>query len=456
MTTAFDILISLAKRRGFVFPGSEIYGGLAGTWDWGPLGALMKENIKREWWYSMLKPQVYPLDSSIIESAKVFESSGHVENFTDPLVECRVCKKRFRADHVGSPTSKKKSDFRACPECGGELGKTRKFNMMFKTHVGAVDPPAGGESAAVYLRPETAQGIFINFKNVVDAFHPKLAFGIAQVGKVFRNEITPRNFLFRAREFEQMELEYFCNPKDASQYFNNIREMRMRWFVDLGIKKENLRFHNYKKDELAHYASATTDIEYRYGLSDDGFSELEGIANRTDFDLKNHFPGYSWIGDEFVAKESGFVPYVLEPSVGVDRAFLAFLMDAYDEDDPPAGGGGEKRVVLRLHPKIAPVKVAVFPLVSNKETIVHKAHEIFENLYSSLLTHHFSLKVAWDDIGNIGKRYRRQDEIGTPWCVTVDYQTLEDGTVTVRDRDSAQQERMAVTQLESYFREHIK
>lgn len=441
MTTAFDILISLAKRRGFVFPGSEIYGGLAGTWDWGPLGALMKENIKREWWRAMLEPHIYPLDSSIIESAKVFESSGHVENFTDPLVECRVCKKRFRADHIGSPTPKKKSDFRACPECGGELGKTRKFNMMFKTHAGAVED----ESAAVYLRPETAQGIFINFKNVVDAFHPKLAFGIAQVGKAFRNEITPRNFLFRAREFEQMELEYFCNPKDASQYFNDIREMRMRWFVGLGIKKENLRFHDYAKDELAHYASATTDIEYRYGLSDDGFSELEGIANRTDFDLKNHFPGYSWIGDEFVAHEGGFVPYVLEPSVGVDRAFLAFLMDAYDEDNI----GGEKRVVLRLNPKIAPVKVAVFPLVGNKENIVSKAKEVFDALQKDMT-------ARWDDIGNIGKRYRRQDEIGTPWCVTVDYQTLEDDTVTVRDRDSAQQERMTVTQLESYFKEHIK
>lgn len=444
MTTAFDILISLAKRRGFVFPGSEIYGGLAGTWDWGPLGALMKENIKREWWRAMLEPHIYPLDSSIIESAKVFESSGHVENFTDPLVECRVCKKRFRADHIGSPTPKGKSDFRACPECGGELGKTRKFNMMFKTHAGAVED----ESAAVYLRPETAQGIFINFKNVVDVFHPKLAFGIAQVGKAFRNEITPRNFLFRAREFEQMELEYFCNPKDASQYFNDIREMRMRWFVDLGIKKENLRFHDYKKDELAHYASATTDIEYRYGLSDDGFSELEGIANRTDFDLKNHFPGYSWIGDEFVAREGGFVPYVLEPSVGVDRAFLAFLMDAYDEDDPPAGGGGEKRVVLRLHPKIAPVKVAVFPLIGNKENIVAKAKEVFDSLRKDIT-------ARWDDIGNIGKRYRRQDEIGTPWCVTIDYQTLEDGTVTIRDRDTAKQERIAANKIPAFIEKKL-
>lgn len=443
MTTAFDILISLARRRGFVFPGSEIYGGLAGTWDWGPLGALMKENIKREWWYSMLKPHIYPLDSSIIESAKVLESSGHVENFTDPLVECRVCKKRFRADHIGSPTPKKKSDFRACPECGGELGKTRKFNMMFKTHAGAVED----ESAAVYLRPETAQGIFINFKNVVDAFHPKLAFGIAQVGKAFRNEITPRNFLFRAREFEQMELEYFCNPKDASQYFNDIREMRMKWFVGLGIKKENLRFHDYAKDELAHYALATTDIEYRYGLSEDGFSELEGIANRTDFDLKNHFPGYSWIGDEFVAKEGGFVPYVLEPSVGVDRAFLAFLMDAYDEDEI----GGEKRVVLRLHPKIAPVKVAVFPLVSNKEQIVSKAKEI----YNQLRTSDYQFQTAWDDIGNIGKRYRRQDEIGTPWCVTIDYQTLKDDTVTIRDRDSAKQERVAIADVSRLLQEKI-
>ena len=401
---SLEKIVSLAKRRGFVFQGSEIYGGLAGTWDYGPLGVLMKENIKREWWRAMLEPHVFALDSAILANSKVWEASGHVENFSDPLGE-------------------------------------QQFNLMFKTHAGALE----NESATVYLRPETAQGIFINFKNVVDAFHPKLAFGIAQIGKAFRNEITPRNFLFRSREFEQMELEYFCEPKNADKYFSDIRTMRMKWFTSLGIKKENLQFHDYGKDELAHYAGATTDIEYRYGLSESGFSELEGIANRTDFDLKNHFPGCSWIDNEFVAREGGFVPYVIEPSVGIDRAFLAFLMDAYAEDEV----GGEKRMVLKLHPKIAPVKVAVFPLVGNKENIMAKAREVFDTLRKDFTT-------RWDDIGNIGKRYRRQDEIGTPWCVTIDYQTLEDSTVTIRDRDTAKQERVEVKELLQYIQDRLK
>ncbi|MEK7151052.1 MAG: glycine--tRNA ligase [Patescibacteria group bacterium] len=438
---SFDLIISLSKRRGFIFPGSEVYGGLAGTWDYGPLGVLMKENIKREWWRAMLEPHIYPLDSAILESAKVLEASGHVRNFSDPLVECQKCKKRFRDDHIShTPGDIVNPNTRRCPECDGNLGEVRRFNLMFKTHAGAVED----ESTVVYLRPETAQGIFINFKNVVDAFHPKLAFGIAQIGKAFRNEITSRNFLFRSREFEQMELEYFCDPQNAEQYFGDIRAMRMKWFIDLGIKKENLQFHDYDKDELAHYASATTDIEYRYGLSENEFSELEGIANRTDFDLKNHFKGYSWIEGEFVAKDSGFVPYVIEPSVGVDRAFLAFLIDAYTEDEV----GGEKRTFLKLHPKIAPVKVAVFPLVGNKENITAKAKEVFNDLRK-----HFTTR--WDDIGNIGKRYRRQDEIGTPWCVTIDYQTLEDDTVTIRDRDTARQERVVITDLKNLISEKL-
>ena len=548
--TKLETILSLCKRRGFVFPGSDIYGGLAGTWDWGPLGVLMKENIKREWWKSMLKPHIYPLDSAILENAQVLEASGHVENFTDPLAECKKCKRRFRADHLVNSendqdyvtiqqiviklahellstyeerdprdffedfvdkksiikyfAAKGASDSRVVLEFAplfseaissslgivdrvgeredhieaakaayGEFGslgdlKTlipisqavflnlgvkcencksiswslpRRFNMMFKTHAGAVED----DIATVYLRPETAQGIFINFKNVVDAFHPKLAFGIAQIGKAFRNEITPRNFLFRAREFEQMELEYFADPKDAEKYFGDIRQMRMDWFLKLGIKKENLRFHDYKSDELAHYAKATTDIEYRFGLSADEFGELEGIANRTDFDLKNHFPDYRWTGDEFIKTKEGFVPYVLEPSVGVDRAFLAFLMDAYEEDEMV----GEKRVVLKLNPKIAPVKVAVFPLVGNKENIVSKAKVIFETLQPQVET-------RWDDIGNIGKRYRRQDEIGTPWCITIDYQTLEDNTVTVRDRDTGKQERDAVDELQMFIERKLK
>lgn len=429
---SFDDIVSLARRRGFVFPGSDIYGGLAGTWDYGPLGVLMKENIKYEWRRQMREPHIYSLDSSILESAPVLTASGHVENFTDPLVECKKCKRRFRADHLDGSG--------VCPECGGALGEMRRFNMMFKTHAGAVED----ESAAVYLRPETAQGIFINFKNVVDAFHPKLPFGIAQVGKAFRNEITPRNFLFRSREFEQMELEYFCDPGNSEQYFRDIREMRMKWYLNLGIRQENLRFHDYGSDELAHYAAATTDIEYRYGLSDDGFSELEGVANRTDFDLKNHFSEYQWVNDEFIKSDKGFVPNVIEPSVGVDRAFLAFLVDAYIEDEM----NGEKRTVLKLHPKIAPVKVAVFPLVGNKEHITQKAREVFDMLRKDF-------EVRFDDIGNIGKRYRRQDEIGTPWCVTVDYQTLEDGTVTVRDRDSGKQERIGINNLQTFFSEKL-
>jgi len=424
---SLETITALAKRRGFVFQGSELYGGLAGTWDYGPLGVLMKENIKRAWWDHMLEPHIYPLDSAILESSRVLEASGHVDHFTDPLVECKKCKRRFRADHVSSA---------ACPECTGELGDVRQFNMMFKTHAGAVQEA----SSIVYLRPETAQGIFINFKNVVDAFHPKLAFGIAQIGKAFRNEITPRNFLFRAREFEQMELEYFCDPKNADEYFNDIKAMRMEWYHKLGIKKENIRFREYAKGELAHYSAATTDIEYRYGLSDDEFSELEGIANRTDYDLKNHFPGYAWTGEDFISGKEGFVPYVIEPSLGVDRAFLAFLMDAYDEDQL----GGEKRVVLRLHPKIAPVKIAVFPLVKNKPELVKKAKEIFDEMRKKFV-------CRFDDIGNVGKRYRRQDEIGTPWCITVDYQTLEDGTVTVRERDTGEQTRVDSTTLLRYF-----
>ncbi len=426
-------IVSLSKRRGFIFPGSDLYGGLAGTWDYGPLGVLMKENIKREWWRAMLKPHIYPLDSAIISNAKVWEASGHAQNFTDPLVECKKCKKRFRADALENQ--------KKCTECGGELGGSRRFNMMFKTHAGAVED----ENAMVYLRPETAQGIFINFKNIVDAFHPKLAFGIAQIGKAFRNEITPRHFVFRAREFEQMELEYFCDPKDSEKYFKDIRQMRMSWFESLGIKKESLRFHDYGPDELAHYAKVTTDIEYQFGISDDGFSELEGIANRTDFDLKNHFPEYRWAKDEFVKSDEGFVPYVIEPSVGLDRALLAFLMDAYTEDEM----NGEKRVVLKLHPKIAPITVAVFPLVANKENIVSKARQIF-----AILSGQFSTR--WDDIGNIGKRYRRQDEIGTPWCVTIDYQTLEDDSVTIRERDTGTQERIVGKELGSYIQEKLQ
>ena len=423
-------IVSLAKRRGFVFPGSEIYGGLAGTWDYGPLGARLKENIKREWWRHMLREDhIYPLDAAILMNSKTWEASGHVEHFSDPMVDCKKCKKRFREDELKA---------KKCPECGGGLTGVRQFNMMFKTHAGPVED----SSSVVYLRPETAQGIFANFKNVVDSFHPSLPFGIAQVGKAFRNEITPRNFLFRAREFEQMELEYFCHPEKTDEYFDDIRKMRMDWFLSLGIRKDNIRFRNHAKDELAHYSSVATDIEYRFGLNESGFSELEGIANRGDFDLQNYFKAS---GIEF--KIDGIVPHVIEPSLGLDRAFLAFLMDAYCEEEIKE----QKRVVLKLHPRLAPIKVAVFPLLANKPQLVEKARSIYKALQTT--SYQLQAKIAWDDRGNIGKRYFAQDEIGTPWCVTVDFQTLEDDTVTIRDRDTAKQERVIIKSLVEYFLE---
>lgn len=411
-----DKIVGLCKRRGFVYPGSEIYGGLAGTWDYGPLGFRLKENIKNEWWRHMLRGEdhIYPLDAAILMNSKVWRSSGHLEHFTDPMVDCKKCKKRFRTDETRAGK---------CPECRGELTKARQFNMMFKTHFG----PVQDQSAEVYLRPETAQGIFVNFKNIVDSFHPTLPFGIAQVGRAFRNEITPRNFLFRAREFEQAELEYFGRPEKAEQYFKDICELRLNWFLSLGIKKQNIRLRHYKKEELAHYAKATADIEYRFGLGEDGFSELEGIANRGDFDLKNH----SKHSGESLTIE-GVLPHVIEPSLGIDRAFLAFLTDAYSE-------GGE-RVVLKLHPCLAPYKAAVFPLLANKPALVKLARKIYEELRKEF-------PVAWDDRGNIGKRYYSQDEIGTPLAVTCDFQSLEDQTVTVRDRDTTRQKRVKISQL---------
>ena len=324
-----DSIVSLAKRRGFIFPGSEIYGGLSGTWDWGPLGFFLKENIKHEWWKyilggSRLDSRIYPLDTAILMNAKVWEASGHLDHFSDPLVDCKKCKKRFRADDLaGSPTSSRKSDFRKCPECGGELTSAKQFNMMFKTYAGPIEDT----SSVVYLRPETAQGIFVNFKNIIDVFHPSLPFGVAQAGKAFRNEITPKNFLFRAREFEQVELEYFCHPEKAAKHFDDIRKARLQWFLDLGIKKKNIRTRDHKKEELSHYSRSTTDLEYRYEFARDGFSELEGIANRGDFDLSHH----AKMSGETLKLE-GITPHVIESSLGLDRASLAFLMDAYDED----------------------------------------------------------------------------------------------------------------------------
>lgn len=431
--TNLDKISSLAKRRGFVYPGSEIYGGIAGFWDYGPLGVLMKENIKAEWLRWVLKDEVHLLDSAIISNPKVWEASGHVSGFSDPLVECKKCHRRFRDDGIEGGN---------CPNCKGSLTESRDFNLMFETHVGSVRD----SSSVSYLRPETAQGIFINFKNVIDSVHPKIPFGLAQIGKAFRNEITPRNFLFRMREFEQMELEYFFDPKETTNFFKQLKNERMDWFLSLGIRKENLRFHDYEKDELAHYSSATTDIEYRFGLSEDGFSELEGVSHRADYDLKNHFPGYLWTEDGFVqsSKKNGFIPNVIEPSLGLDRAFMAFLVDAYQEEEIKEG----VRTVLKIHPRLAPYKVAVFPLLANKPELLEKAKEVYKTLKNDFRT-------TWDERGNIGKRYRAQDEAGTPFCVTVDFESLENDDVTIRNRDTMEQVRVEINKLKSHIIEKL-
>jgi glycyl-tRNA synthetase len=429
-------LVALAKRRGFVFGSSEIYGGLSGFWDFGPLGVELKNNIKRAWWRSIvhLREDVVGLDATIIMPPPVWAASGHLENFNDPLVECAQCKRRFRADDI--------EDAHVCPECGGTLSEARQFNTMFETHVG----PVADDASVAYLRPETAQGTFVNFKNVQQTTAKKVPFGIAQIGKSFRNEITTGNFIFRSREFEQMELEYFVRPGTDDEWFDHWQEERMHWWTEvLGVKRENLRLRPHEKSELSHYSKQTSDIEYDFPF---GWKELEGVADRTDFDLKAHIAGsgvdLSYYDDEL---EERYVPYVIEPAMGVDRAFLVVLSDAYAEEQtgPKAA---DRRTVLRLKPQLSPYKMAVFPLVANKPDIVAKARSIFDNLLPYF-------PVAWDDIGNVGKRYRRQDEIGTPWAVTVDYQTLEDETVTVRDRDTMQQERLRVAELLGRFQEWL-
>lgn len=420
--TLMNKIVSLAKRRGFVFPSSEIYGGIGGFWDFGPLGVILKNNIKALWWKAMVhdREDVYGIDTTIISAPAVWQASGHAISFTDPLVECKSCHKRFRADKVGD----------TCPECNGEFTQVRQFKMMFQTSVGPVED----SSSKTYLRPETAQGIFINFANVVDSMHPKIPFGIAQIGKAFRNEITHGDFIFRDRELEQMELEYFVRPGTDEEWFEKWKETRMQWHLSLGIRKENLRFFEHPKESLAHYSKRTVDIEYNFPF---GWSELEGVANRTDFDLKNHSKhsgrDLSYFDEE---KKEKFIPYVIEPSVGVERLMLALLVGGYVED-------GE-RVVLRLHPKVAPYKVAVFPLLANKESLVAVAKDIYNDLRPRFM-------VAFDDRGNIGKRYYSQDEIGTPFCVTVDFQSLEDGTVTVRNRDTTAQERVHRNDLASFL-----
>jgi len=426
-----DKIVSLCKRRGFIFPSSEIYGGLGSSYDYGHYGVLLKTNVKGQWWRSMLQERedVVALDSAIIQHPKTWEASGHLAGFTDPLVDCRTCKLRFRADRLedarcGRKPSKHPGETSEC-----DLTEARDFNLMFQTTVG----PIKEEGATVYLRPETAQGIFLNFKHYLQFSRKKPPFGIAQIGKSFRNEITPGNFVFRTREFEQMEMEFFVPPDEAQRWFEHWVAERLDWYIRLGIRADHLRLRPHEQDELSHYSSATSDVEYDFPI---GWSELEGIANRGDFDLRAHAE-HSGQKLEYVDTASGarYVPHVIEPAAGADRATLAFLVDAYDEDEIE----GEARTVLRLHPLIAPIKVAVLPLVK-KDGQPELAREIYRDLRERV-------QAEYDEGGAIGRRYRRQDEIGTPWAVTVDHQSLEDRTVTLRDRDRLAQERIAIGDL---------
>jgi glycyl-tRNA synthetase len=429
---------NLAKRRGLVFPSSEIYGGFRSTWDFGPLGVLLKRNVKDAWWRSMvqLRDDIVGLDAAILMSPRVWEASGHVATFTDPLVDCKNCKERFREDQL--PASG------ACPNCGAKDSFTpaRQFNLMFKTHVGPVEDDA----SVAYLRPETAQGIFVNFLNVQTTSRKKPPFGIAQVGKSFRNEITPGNFIFRTREFEQMEMEFFVPPEDAPKWFDYWCRERFEWHVGLGIPEEQLRLRPHDPEELSHYSAGTADVEYMFPW---GWGELEGIANRTDYDLKQHaeFSGQDQTYYDAEA-ERRYVPYVIEPALGVERSLLAFLLAAYTEEEAPTADGKlEKRTLLRLDPRLAPVKVAVLPLSKN-EKLVPVAEEVAEKLRP-----HFVIDV--DNAGSIGRRYRRQDEVGTPVCVTIDFDTLDDKAVTVRDRDTMQQDRVSLDRLLDLLRERM-
>jgi glycyl-tRNA synthetase len=417
-------LVSLCRRRGFIFPSSEIYGGLSSCWDYGPLGVELKRNIKDAWWRAVVQQRddMVGLDASILMHPQTWQASGHLEGFSDPLVECKNCHLRWRADEL-------KAD--RCPECGGELTEPKLFNLMFKTFMGPVEDDA----SVVYLRPETAQGIFVNFENVLNTTRKRLPFGIAQLGKSFRNEVTTGNFIFRSREFEQMEIEYFVRPGTDKQWFDYWVEERVNWYVNLGIRRENLKLRPHTKEELAHYARECSDIDYLFPM---GWAELEGIANRGDFDLVQHASSsgktLSYYDEE--TKEH-IVPYIIEPSAGVDRTFLALLCDAYDEDIAE----GEKRVLLHLHPDIAPVKAAVLPL-SRKEQLASFAKEIYADLRKQWM-------VQYDGAQSIGRRYRRQDEIGTPFCVTIDFESLEDKQVTIRERDSLRQIRVPIESLKS-------
>ncbi len=425
-----DKTTSLAKRRGFIYQGSEIYGGLAGTWDYGPLGLALKKNIENLWWRIFVdsREDMYGLDSAILMNPRVWEASGHVGGFSDPLVECKKCQKRWRADHLENKAK--------CPDCSGTLGVEKQFNMMFKTSVGSVD----GTDTAVYLRPETAQGMFVNFKNIIDSFHPRLPFGLAQIGRNFRNEIAPRDFIFRVRELEIMELEYFIKERDWEEKFEYWLEEMRRWFRALGFDDADIKEVAIPDGERAHYSKRTVDFHFHYPHK---FDEIAGLAYRTDFDLKNHIET-SGADLSYLDPATGekLIPHVLEPTFGLGRHVLAVMTKAYAEDEL----GGETRVVMKFPAHLAPVKAAVFPLLKNKPELVARAREIFGVLKKTIP------QIMWDDNGNIGKRYRRQDEIGTPYCITIDFNTLATDTVTVRDRDTGEQERVAVSELLKFLK----
>ena len=432
-----DTIVNLCKKRGFIFQSSEIYGGLGSTWDYGPLGVELKRNVKDAWWRDMIKTRddIVGIDAAILMHPKVWETSGHVKNFTDPLVDCKQCKQRFRADDLEGTT---------CPACGGQLTEARQFNCMFKTFMG----PVADDAAVVYMRPETAQGIFVNFLNVQQATRKKLPFGIGQIGKSFRNEITPGNFTFRTREFEQMEMEFFCMPGTDDEWFEYWVNERYNWYKKYGVKEDHLRLRAHEKAELAFYSKGTTDIEYLYPF---GWGELEGIANRTNYDLSKHSEGsgkdLSYFNE---ATGEHVVPYVIEPAAGADRGTLAFLLDAYEEEIIQKGEKKDKRTVLRFHKDFAPVKAAVLPLLRNRPELVETAKNLTHDLQKCFPT-------MYDDTASIGRLYRRQDEIGTLWCITVDVQTIEeDHQVTIRDRDTMEQIRMPIEGVKQYLRDKLE
>lgn len=459
MAVTMEKIVALAKNRGFIFPGSEVYGGLANTWDYGPLGVELKNNVKKAWWKKFIQESPYNvgLDSAILLNPQVWVASGHVGGFNDPLMDCKKCKARFRADKliedyaaakneeiiVDGWSNQQMKDFIqenqvVCPECGAlDYTDIRQFNLMFKTFQGVTED----SSTEIYLRPETAQGIFINFKNVLRSSRKKVPFGIGQIGKSFRNEITPGNFIFRTREFEQMELEFFCKPGEDLEWFKYWTDFCRNWLLSLNMTEENIRMREHSPEELSHYSNATTDIEYRFPF---GWGELWGIADRTDFDLKSHseHSGTEFNYQDPVTNEK-YIPYCIEPSVGVERVTLAFLVDAYNEEEVAEG---DTRVVLKLHPALAPFKAAVLPLTKK---LNEPALEIYQRLSSKFM-------VDYDETGSIGKRYRRHDEIGTPFCITFDYESLEDKMVTIRHRDSMEQERIAIADLEAYLEEKLK